>query len=416
MTQSYFVNLVAQTLGRASSIVAQMLIFVVLARRFGAEYLGQYAYFLTFVNVCATFADFGTTVTLAKDLPRFEGKDRDLYWGNVLIIRLMLALVVVVLALAALPFLTSNLLVALLIGIASIPFAASRFFDPLFQVCGKPWYTSLSTGIYGLSLMLLSSPFIFFGKNPIWTLCLAYFTAQLVYFAVAWRLSRRLIRPRFVFDRNLCVTHLKIAVPIGVSFIFTAINSRADTFLLAWMKGDKDVGLYNAVYKVVDISALAAVLLTNPLIPILSHKKQQGFEQFQKMLLLTGLILVVVMLPLAFLTPFFSEFFVTMLYGEEFRETAKALNVLSWACLLIFLGLLASAGCLVMDIVHFEWWNAAIAAALNITLNLYLIPLYGYIGSAWATLASEIWIFGVTLFFVFCGINNSVQPMKRRYK
>jgi O-antigen/teichoic acid export membrane protein len=60
-----------------------------------------------------------------------------------------------------------------------------------------------------------------------------------------------------------------------------------------------------------------------------------------------------------------------------------------------------------MDTVHFEWWNAAIAAALNITLNLYLIPSYGYLGSAWATLASEVWIVGVTAFFMFRGIIKS---------
>ncbi|MGC8718661.1 MAG: flippase [Thermodesulforhabdaceae bacterium] len=407
MTHSYIANLFAQIFGRGSSIVAQMIIFVVLARRAGPELLGQYAYFLTFVNVCATFADFGTTVTLAKDLPRFEGRERELYWGNVLLIRLMLALFVMIFASITLPFLPSTMTVALIIGIATIPFAASRIFDPVFQVCGKPWYTSLSTGIYGVSLVALSSPLIFFGKHPIWTLCLAYLAAQITYLVVAWKLSLKLLKPRFTIDKQLWRTHLKIAVPIGVSFVFTAINSRADTFLLAWMKGDRDVGLYNAIYKFVDMAALGAVLLTNPLIPILSGKKEEGFSKFRKTLLLFVLSFILVLAPVALLTPLFSESIVTLLYGEEFRETAKVLNIFAWVCVLIFLGLLSSTGCLVMDTVHFEWWNAAIAAALNITLNLYLIPSYGYLGSAWATLASEVWIVGVTAFFMFRGIIKS---------
>jgi len=406
MIRSYAVNMVSQTLGRSFSIAAQVIIFVLIARRFGAEVLGQYAYFLTFINVCATFADFGTTVTLAKYLPRFDGEKRELYWGNVIIIRVFLACLVMIFAASVLPFLNRQMLLILIIGVVAIPFASSRFFDPVFQVSEKPWYASISTGLYGVGFMLFSVPLILL-NSPIWTLCLAYLIAQILYLVVAWLLVRRLIKPRFVFNREFCLTHLKIAVPIGASFIFTAINSRADTFLLEWMRGIREVGIYNAVYKVVDTAALFAVLVTNPLIPILSQKKQQGIEHFKKTLWVVTFTFVVLLLPIAIATPFFSEWFVVLVYGESFRESAQALNVLSWVCVLIFISLLTSAACLVMDVVHFEWWNAAVAAALNITLNLFLIPAYSYVGAAWATLASEVWIVGITLFFMVRALQRS---------
>jgi O-antigen/teichoic acid export membrane protein len=408
MIRSYAVNMIAQTLGRSFSVAAQVIIFVLIARRFGAEALGQYAYFLTFVNVCATFADFGTTVTLAKDLPRFDGEKRELYWGNVIIIRGVLACLVMVFATAVLPFLSRQMLHILIIGVITIPFAASRFFDPVFQVSEKPWYASISTGLYGIVFMLFSVPLILW-HCPVWTLCLAYLIAQILYLVIAWLLVRRLVRPRFVLDKELCLTHLKIAVPIGISFVFTAINSRADTFLLEWMRGIREVGIYNAVYKVVDTAALFAVLVTNPLIPILSQKKQQGIDHFKKTLWIVTVSLMVLLLPIAIATPFFSEWFVVLVYGESFRESAQALNVLSWVCVLIFISLLTSAACLVMDVVHFEWWNAAIAAALNITFNLFLIPMYSYVGAAWATLASEIWIVGITMFFMFRAVHRKEQ-------
>ncbi|MEJ5300671.1 MAG: flippase [Thermodesulforhabdaceae bacterium] len=405
MIRFYATNMIAQTLGRSFSIVAQVLVFVLIARRFGAEALGQYAYFLTFVNVCATFADFGSTVTMAKDLPRFEGEKRELYLGNVIIIRGVLAFLVMIFALAVVPFLGRDLLYILIIGVITIPFAASRFFDPVFQILEKPWYASISTGLYGISFVLFSIPLILF-DSPLWTLCVAYLVAQIFYLVLAWLLTRSLIKPRFVFNRDLCITHLKIAIPIGISFIFTAINSRADTFLLEWMRGVRDVGMYNAVYKVVDTAALFAVLTTNPLIPILSQKKQQGMDHFTKTLFLVAGLFVGFLIPIALATPLFSEWFVALVYGESFREAAQALNVLSWVCMLIFVGLLASTACLVMDVVHFEWWNAAVAAALNITINLFLIPVYGYLGSAWATLASEIWIVSVTIFFMIRAIGK----------
>lgn len=381
------------------SIIAQMVIFVLMARQYGAEFLGKYSYFLTFINVCATFADFGTTVTFAKDIPRFRGKELELYWGNVILIRIALSCIVMIIATVMVPFLHSGIMTELIIGIVTIPFAASRIFDPIFQIFGKPWFISFSNGIYGIGLVIMSLPW-FIWKGSVLMFCFSYLIAQILYLLIAWNLSGRLIRPVFSLNRKLCLLHLRIAFPIGVSFIFTAINSRADMFLLAWIRGDREVGLYSAVYKVVDMAALAAVLATNPLIPILSQKMQEGPQHFKNVLLLICLFLMGVLIPLALSVPLFSERLVTLIYGENFREVAPALNVFSWVCVLIFLSLLSSSVCLVMDKVNFEWWNAAIAASLNITLNLYLIPSYGYLGAAWSTLVSEIWIVGVTLFFM----------------
>ncbi len=124
MFKNYSLNVIAQFLGRAFSIGAQLFVFILIARRFGVEFVGKYAYFLTFVNVCATFADFGTNVTATKDLPRFHGEQRRRYWGSVFLIRGSLVVVTMGLACVALLVLRDDMRTTLLIGVCTIPFAA----------------------------------------------------------------------------------------------------------------------------------------------------------------------------------------------------------------------------------------------------------------------------------------------------
>ncbi len=410
MIKHYSLNFLAQFIGRAFSVASHLVLFIIIARHFGPEFLGQYAYFLTFVNVASTLADFGTTITSSKDLASLEGRARELYWGNLLIIRIALSIIVMVISFLAIPLLRSDLYDLLCLGVLTIPFAASRIFDAVFQIFNKPWYSSFSTGLYGLCYVSLSLAILFLLHKPsIIMLGIAYLVAQILYLVTSFKLSFSLLKPVFKIDKEMIYKNLRIALPIGISFIFTIINSRADTFLLAWFKGDKEVGLYNAIYRVVDTSAILAVLMTNPLIPVLARIRNENAETFKKLVRIIALAIVMIGLPFCIIVPFFSEKVILLVYGPSFGETYKAFNILCWVCFLIFLSLFFSNVCLVMEIVYFEWWNAAIAALINVAINYAFIPAYGYLASAWATLVSEIWIVSVTFIFTLLAVKGLLK-------
>ncbi|SFM96788.1 flippase [Thermodesulforhabdus norvegica] len=394
---NFIFSLSAQSIGRAVSIGSNIVVFLLVARILGADTLGQFAYFVTYASLLATLVDFGTGETAAKDLASLPEELRPAYWGNFLSLRVVLSILGVVIGIFLGGLLRQDIRRELIVASLSVPFVASRIFDPLYQIFGRPWYSSIASGAFGL-FYLGASGFVFSLKKPgTFELAMAFLTAHVLYALVASLLALNLLKPRFSLNRVLLKKNLRIAVPLGISSIFTMINSRADTFMLAWLKGDRDVGLYNAAYKLVDIAATVVIVCTTPALPIVSRVASENSRKFAGLSRKIFSLMLIFLGPFALLTPLFSDPLMRWLYGDEFAPAATALNILAWVCLLVCFSVVSSMLCLTLDLVHFAWWSSALAALLNIFLNYHWIPEYGIIGSSWATLLCEILLLGITV-------------------
>jgi O-antigen/teichoic acid export membrane protein len=193
----------------------------------------------------------------------------------------------------------------------------------------------------------------------------------------------------------------RLAMPIGVGSLFVMLNMRADVFLLARMASDTAVGLYSAAFRFYDLAALVAVILATPILPIFATKAAVDRSGLRTVYRRLNDLLGVVLFPVAVLTPVFSETVMTLAFGEPFRASARVLDVLAWVSILTFYAQLGSAANLAVGDVTHAYWNGALAATINIGLNLAWIPKYGYMGSAWATLAGDAALVGVSQAYVF---------------
>jgi len=73
--------------------------------------------------------------------------------------------------------------------------------------------------------------------------------------------------------------------------------------------------------------------------------------------------------------------------GEEYREGLGIVPILLMANLLLGIYVNLSIWYKLTDRTGWGAWVSILGAALTIALNIALIPKYGYVGSAWATLA-----------------------------
>jgi O-antigen/teichoic acid export membrane protein len=86
----------------------------------------------------------------------------------------------------------------------------------------------------------------------------------------------------------------------------------------------------------------------------------------------------------------FSQGIITLMYGDTFLPSISVLDILSGVVLLFFINFLLSNILIISGRERINTWNLVGATVLNVTLNLALIPLYGAIGAAWATLFCEV--------------------------
>ncbi|MDI9569214.1 MAG: GNAT family N-acetyltransferase [Pseudomonadota bacterium] len=405
--KSYVVNVVAQGLGKGATFGANFLIFVLVARLGGADFFGQYSYVLSFLAVAAAAADFGMTSALGRDIAQVEA-EADVYWGNYLGLRLAIGLLVTVLSIAALPFLAADIRPVLVVGALFIPFLASRFFEPVYQVFHSPWYSSAASLAYGGAFLVLSGLALWRRPSLPW-LILAYGLANAAYLAAAFGISLRLLRPRFTFDARCLQRILAVAAPLGVASLFTIIAGRAPVFILEGLKSMEEVGLFNAAFKFVELTAMGAAMIAGPLIPIYAARVDADREALREEFSLTLEALAVFGIPVALLVPYGSAQILALLYGPAFPPAAAVLNILAWVGLLIFSSLFFTALAVALGVVHFAWWNAGAAALLSIALNFLLIPSLGAPGAAWAALICEIFLMSITAGFVIRHFGNVIR-------
>ena len=155
--------------------------------------------------------------------------------------------------------------------------------------------------------------------------------------------------------------------------------------LVLTAQGDPaEAGLFRIAYQIVSVLGLLNVASEGILAPVIAQEHASGNKaRIAVVTARTSALLVVLASPLL-LVCFVAPELILGLFGSEFRGAALALQILA-AGQLVNLALGPIGGVLVMT--HNERWSLAygIAAALVCAgLCLWLIPLYGTIGAAFA--------------------------------
>jgi len=410
MGSQYLRNVTAQGIGRAVSFGANFVSFVVIARIGGTELFGQYSYVLTFLGIFAAAADFGMCTVLGKDIAQVR-ESADVYWGNFLLLRAAINAAVVPVAVITAFYVRRDLFSVLMIGSLAIPFLAARFFEPIFQVYGRPWHSTYSSLTYGLGYFILLAAAAFFAPSLI-VFVIAFILANVAYAVAAFSMAGKSLRPRFAIDWPTIKGIMKFIVPLGVSYLFIIVNGRIPILMLAAMKSDRAVAVFNAAYRFFDLSAMLGAALVVPFIPLFSGKAVAEQETLKAMFVVIIEILAVFLVPVAIVVPAISPFIVTAFFGHAFAESAHVLNVIAWACVVVFYSLFASAAAFSLGLFNFSYWNTGCAALISVGLNYFLIPRYSYLGSAWTSLVCELFLAGVVLAVVMSRLGNVFRRRK----
>lgn len=188
---------------------------------------------------------------------------------------------------------------------------------------------------------------------------------------------------------------LKEAIPIAIASVFTIIYFRIDVLMLSFLRGDTEVGLYSAAYRLTEALVFLPTVITTSTFPLMSKYYKDSFDSFSfvyartfKYLFATGLLIAV-------LVTFASDKIISIVYGPEYQSSAIALQILIWTTAIMFIITLISTTCISSGNQQIVSKRALLAALLNIILNLILIPWIGYTGAAIATVLST---FGAMIF------------------
>jgi len=170
----------------------------------------------------------------------------------------------------------------------------------------------------------------------------------------------------------------------GVSLLWL-VYYRIDTAMLGSLRGADAAGLYTVAYKLMEGFFFFPGMLMLVVFPSLARRD----EHFGRVLRKTFRLLALAGFCGSLLLFVGSRLVVDLLYGDEFSGAARILRVLSWAVWPVYIGYLVTQSLIAVDASRLYFLFSIFSVALNILLNLVLIPRFGPLGAAWATVFTE---------------------------
>lgn len=222
---------------------------------------------------------------------------------------------------------------------------------------------------------------------PVWGLMIGHLVALLVFGRAVWR-GAYPSWPEPAERRR----QLSYGLPLIATFALAWVVSGSDRLLLVWLMDEEAVGIYSAGYDLAfqSITLLLSIINTAAFPLAVKALEHGGVEQARDQLAHNGELIVFVALAggasIAVLAPSILAIFV----GEPFRPGAQ--NILP---VVAVASALAGIKAYHFDIAFHLGERSRIlvvisgfAAVTNVVLNLALIPLWGVVGAAWATLGA----------------------------
>ncbi len=186
------------------------------------------------------------------------------------------------------------------------------------------------------------------------------------------------------------------SVGLIANFCFLLISS-SDRYIIALFGSMDDVGIYNQVYNISQLSVVALVtVFFNTVNPKLNKELEINFEGSNQLTSNYLYVLLLFGLPIITYFSLFSKEMAFVLLGEEFRS---GYTIMPWVFISAFL-----YGLFLFIEIKFKFAEKLktiaigmiLASFLNIGLNFIFIPLYGYKWAAITTFISYLFLF---LFF-----------------
>ncbi len=372
-------------------LVVSLFVIAWMARYLGPQQYGLFNYAAALVALLGGLSALGLEGILVREFVQDPAAAPDLL-GTALALRIAGGLVVLALSLPlAFRLQSGDPELLLLVGVVAggSVFQAFDVFDQWFQsqllskraVIAKN-IAFLVKAALTVVLILIRAPLLAFAWVVAGQRALGAFT-------IAWTYgnrggSLRSLRVRLATARRL----IGESWPLIISGMAVGIYMRIDQVMLGRMLGDSAVGIYTAATQLTEFSYIIPTMIVasaSPGLFSLRNTNQALFLQRLEQLLrgLTGLALVIA-LPVTLL----SGAIVRLLYGNSYAESATVLQVHVWAAVFVFSGVAQHSWFLAEGLAKLTVVRTVVGALANIALNVFMIPRYGPVGAAVATLVS----------------------------
>lgn len=211
---------------------------------------------------------------------------------------------------------------------------------------------------------------------------------------------------RAYFDRSVAGALLRDSWPLLVSGLAVTVYMKADIVMLGMLASDTETGVYAAASRLSEVWYFVPISVAAAVRPRLARMHSAGasveYTVLTQRFLSSMTALAVAAVVLIFAA---SGGLIQLLYGESFIAAASVLRVHILAAPFVFLTVAANQWFIDRRLTRILMVRSFGGASLNVVLNLVLIPTWGALGAAVASLIA----YGAVFFLN--GVSSDSRPV-----
>lgn len=385
-------NALAVFTGSTTLKLVNTLFTIFAAYTLGATGIGQYASVVAFVGLFGVFFELGLSQYVQRSLAQEPGRAEALL-GNLLLLRLILA-VGGVAALAGLAFLrdfSPELRFGITLFAGTFLLAALKApLETLLSANERFDLLTIGHVANQLATVAVSSALLLSGVGFM-ALIYAGFVAMPIEIAISiWAIRRGGIAlPRLRISPRAWPALVRAGLPFGITSLALTFNFYADRAILSMFHPVEAVGWYDAAYRLVFTLVGLADAFLLVITPSLAREHVHDPGHVRGWAQGSVYTILLLALPAAAGASLLATPIIGLLYGPTFVPAGAMLAIIAWDIPVLLFTALCGNLTAAVGLERPASRIYLLSAALNIALNLLLIPRLGGVGAAIVTVLTD---------------------------
>lgn len=189
-----------------------------------------------------------------------------------------------------------------------------------------------------------------------------------------------------------------------VTGLMVAVFAQTDKIMLKLMVDVSATGFYSAAVACAGLTGFVYAAIIDSFRPVIFQAHSVSQEQFERHLIQLYSIIIYLSLAQSVGMTLLASPIIRILYGGAYAASVNALRIITWYVTFSYLGVIRTIWMLSNGCQQYLWMVNLSGAALNVVLNLLLIPVIGIYGAAAASL--------LTQFFSNYVMNYLIPPLR----
>jgi PST family polysaccharide transporter len=187
---------------------------------------------------------------------------------------------------------------------------------------------------------------------------------------------------------------------------------KIDLIMLESMAQPNQLGIYSAAAKLSEMWYFIPVAICAAFSPLLFKLRNESDVLFEMKLRELYSLLMWGSIAIGIVVSIFNEEIIRIAFGERFGGAGQVFLIHIWSGIFVCIGLVNSVSLLSSNRLYQNFARTFLGALINVILNLVLIPRFGALGAAYATLIAYAFTAWLSMLFFRNGLYEFLLPIK----